>query len=227
MGTDLTPRVPLRHTWPDGAWSELHLEVKHGGLRLEISTSTDGFEKITLSPAQVAAMMDAIAVQAFPLLDIAGEWREAASAPTPEPLPTIVGPGYYALGSTEAGDDLDRIAERAGRARGIRENPTPASGRGCFTSCTEGRTMAADQNWREAGQGIPVWLGCREMDGGIVVGFTDDGIIRKIDGAMVGTCHPATSGPDLADPDTRAAYDRRLALELGAPEEAVNEGVCI
>jgi hypothetical protein len=30
---------------------------------------------------------------------------------------------------------------------------------------------------------------------------------------------------DLSDPDTRAAFDRRLALRLGAPEEAVVEGV--
>ena len=30
---------------------------------------------------------------------------------------------------------------------------------------------------------------------------------------------------DLSDPDTLAAFDRRLALRLGAPEEAVREGV--
>jgi hypothetical protein len=82
MGTDLTPRVPLRQEWPDGTWAELHLEVKHGGIRLEISDSADGFQKITLTPAQVAALMDAVAVQACPLLDIDGEWREP---PAPEP----------------------------------------------------------------------------------------------------------------------------------------------
>lgn len=82
--------------------------------------------------------------------------------------------------------------------------------------------------WREAARGIPVWPGCREMDGGIVVGFTDDGnIIRKVDGGLLGACHPATSGPDLSDPDTRAAYDRRLSLELGAPGEAVADGVVV
>lgn len=30
---------------------------------------------------------------------------------------------------------------------------------------------------------------------------------------------------DLSDPDTLAAFDRRLALRLGAPEEMVREGV--
>lgn len=30
---------------------------------------------------------------------------------------------------------------------------------------------------------------------------------------------------DLSDPDTRAAFDRRLALKLGATQEQVNEGV--
>lgn len=32
---------------------------------------------------------------------------------------------------------------------------------------------------------------------------------------------------DLSDPDTLAAFDRRLALRLGAPEEMVREGVRI
>lgn len=32
---------------------------------------------------------------------------------------------------------------------------------------------------------------------------------------------------DLADPDVLAAFDRRLALRLGAPVEAVREGVMI
>lgn len=32
---------------------------------------------------------------------------------------------------------------------------------------------------------------------------------------------------DLLDPDTLAAFDRRLALRLGAPEEAVREGVIV
>lgn len=31
--------------------------------------------------------------------------------------------------------------------------------------------------------------------------------------------------PDLSDPDTRAAYDRRLALALGCPEEHADVGI--
>jgi hypothetical protein len=44
-----------------------------------------------------------------------------------------------------------------------------------------------------------------------------------------GVPHPLDEGqeaiPDLTDPDSRAAYDRRLALELGATQEQVAEGV--
>lgn len=74
--------------------------------------------------------------------------------------------------------------------------------------------MPAD--WREAARGIPVW----------------EGALCVFDcGASFGGKYRAEVDaepqyiPDLSDPDTRAAYDRRLALALGAPEGAVNEGV--
>lgn len=81
-------------------------------------------------------------------------------------------------------------------------------------------------DWKEAARGIPVWEGCLEMYGGRVEAI-DGPNIRKRDGLTVGYRSPATSGPDLSDPDTRSAYDRRLAIALGCPESIANRGVIV
>ncbi len=89
-------------------------------------------------------------------------------------------------------------------------------------------------DWREAARGIPVWEGARVLvaRSGRV---TFLGRVEFIDGDRIVCREPAGQVllsasedpvvPDLADPDVRAAYDRRLALALGAPPEAVDEGV--
>jgi hypothetical protein len=90
-------------------------------------------------------------------------------------------------------------------------------------SAAEGSKVPLDGRWRAAARGIPVWPGCREMGGGLVVGF-DDGMVVLANGAMRGSCHPAESGPDLSDPDTRSAYVPRLAVARGASPEDVRFG---
>jgi hypothetical protein len=79
--------------------------------------------------------------------------------------------------------------------------------------------------------GIPVWHGAvvrwtnpAESAPETVTGFCD--FVRG-DVVHIGGRHfsPSACAPYLSDPDTCAAYVRRLALALGAPAEAVEEGV--
>lgn len=78
--------------------------------------------------------------------------------------------------------------------------------------------MANDGGWQEAARGIPVWAGARSCS----LGGFDAGIVVRVDGERVvfadGTRPRAGLIVDLSDPDTRAAYDRRLAIAWGAPE---------
>ena len=84
-------------------------------------------------------------------------------------------------------------------------------------------------DWREAARGVPVWAGAHAVDPttGLV------GVVAAIDAFASEARLHSTWLPaerlivDLSDPDTRAAYDRRLALALGAPIEAVDEGVAL
>jgi len=90
-------------------------------------------------------------------------------------------------------------------------------------------------DWREAARGIPVWEGAAAWFEGkrwrvtrlwpSVDGGEDRVSLDALDGSGDGEIPPVqTVVPDLTDPDTRAAYDRRLALALGAPTSAVEEG---
>lgn len=88
----------------------------------------------------------------------------------------------------------------------------------------------AGSDWREAARGIPV-----EEEGRIYVwwhgGWVVD-VVRHLEaaagfftgyrGGVAYGLHLAI--PRLDHPGERAAYDRRLALALGAPVEAVSEG---
>lgn len=96
--------------------------------------------------------------------------------------------------------------------------------------------MRAETDWREAARGIPVWEGAamlwRELASewepnprwrsARSEGFGNYGWVAYGDNSLVPQDRAI---PDLADPDTRAAYDRRLALALGCPEEHANVGV--
>lgn len=94
--------------------------------------------------------------------------------------------------------------------------------------------MTYDPRWLEEARGIPVWggallLGFPRMHRGARVLFVCDdgmGVITDItDGRSVSGRLTSDLVPDLLDPDTLAAFDRRLALRLGAPAENVAEGV--
>lgn len=86
--------------------------------------------------------------------------------------------------------------------------------------------------WREAAVGIEPWDGCALLDGGRCASVLR-GVVMAQNGPRVGVydrsrlpCRVENAPPpDLADADTRAMFDRRLALHLGAPVEAVDEGI--
>ena len=94
-------------------------------------------------------------------------------------------------------------------------------------------------DWREAAKGIPVWVGCRAFSGRH--DFVSLFVVEVGPSSTAGLVNPAVpagwpggggSGaltsswfPDLSDPDTRAAYDRRLALALDVPIAEVDIGV--
>lgn len=87
-------------------------------------------------------------------------------------------------------------------------------------------------DWKDEARGIPVWVGA-------AIGRVGHGYVGTA--YQVGTvlvyvmCHKDAAGvrldwrdeayPDLSDPDTQAAYLRRLAIRLGCPEEVANAGV--
>ena len=89
----------------------------------------------------------------------------------------------------------------------------------------------ADNDWMDEAQGIEPWTGAVLLGGGrciclrgVVAGY-DDPLWGHPDSARVPCRVEDAPPPDLRDADTLAAFDRRLALRLGAPEEAVREGV--
>ena len=96
--------------------------------------------------------------------------------------------------------------------------------------------MSAETDWREAARGIPVWEGAAAWFEGkrwrvtrlwpSMDGHEDRASLECLDGSGDGEIPPIRHAvPDLADPDTRAAYDRRLALALGCPEAYADVGV--
>lgn len=87
-------------------------------------------------------------------------------------------------------------------------------------------------SWQEEAKGIEPWPGallvsgercCVVGKGGWVVVATDSSPYGST--AILDAGSPNMPPVDLSDPDTRAAFDRRLALRLGAPVEAMTEGV--
>lgn len=79
--------------------------------------------------------------------------------------------------------------------------------------------------WREEAVGIEPWGRAAKAIGDKFIEF-------EYQGSNIVTGEPYTQRiervvyvPNLEDPDTLAAFDRRLALRLGAPEDAVREGV--
>jgi len=106
--------------------------------------------------------------------------------------------------------------------------------------------MSTESDWREAARGIPVWRGA------VVVDYPDrehsypralcvelpneegdfntapDPVEYDYEGrsqSAVGREYGVVV--DLEDPDTRAAYDRRLALALGMTADEVDFGVLL
>lgn len=107
-------------------------------------------------------------------------------------------------------------------------------------------------DWREEARRIPVWpfvrtiarhkfedgdgewdpewepsfvvLATIESSGDVLAWFPDDPSQVFTTALSDDTCQHVI---DLTDPDTLAAFDRRLAIRLGAPREATREGVAI
>lgn len=86
--------------------------------------------------------------------------------------------------------------------------------------------------WQEAAKGIPVWEGCLATDGdGDNWRILETGgrfYVARIRHPRCGNVcegRPIDLVPDLTDPDTRAAYIRRLAVALGCPEEVADQEV--
>lgn len=98
--------------------------------------------------------------------------------------------------------------------------------------------------WQEEAVGIVPWIGAQIVNDNGDVGIQVEepnsegwfNVMRiPAQWDLVGFCvaralpgeDPPFIGsvPNLEDPDTLAAFDRRLALRLGAPEDAVREGV--
>lgn len=93
-----------------------------------------------------------------------------------------------------------------------------------------GRATAGpvSDDWREEAKGIPVWAPscalCPSLpyEACVVTMTTDDG---RAETDRWGDWEMADLIPDLEQHDTLAAFDRRLALRLGAAESAATEGV--
>jgi len=87
-----------------------------------------------------------------------------------------------------------------------------------------------DQTWQEIAACIPPWDGCKTDDGDFVVAVLDGGRVQVRDESW--DDHPETGRepwalfvPGLTHPPTAREAVARLALFLGAPEEAVDECV--
>jgi hypothetical protein len=128
--------------------------------------------------------------------------------------------------SQDAADALARAVEAAA-AEG-RVTSGKALVRALFDYAAE-RTRPA-RDWREAAQGIPVTEGDRTCTAD---GFGGEIVIRVDGDNVLLSCGKGTPTwerqgehlRDLSDPRTQRAYLGDLALALGAPAEAVEEGV--
>lgn len=85
--------------------------------------------------------------------------------------------------------------------------------------------------WQEEARGIEPWVGARVLafGGAGYVALSGYGEVWRVADhdapwEVLDALRPIL---DLTDPDTLSAFDRRLALRLGAPVEAVREGVII
>lgn len=76
--------------------------------------------------------------------------------------------------------------------------------------------------WQQEAVGIGPWPYCRLAWVG--PGRVPTGVTLVWGVAYIHPSDMKNIVVDLSDPDTLAAFDRRLALRLGAPEEAVREG---
>ena len=84
--------------------------------------------------------------------------------------------------------------------------------------------------WQEKAKRIPPWEGCKTDDGDFVVGVYEDGWVQVRGESW--DDHPESGreawdlfAPDLAHAPTAREACAQLALFLGAPPEAVAEGV--
>lgn len=87
--------------------------------------------------------------------------------------------------------------------------------------------VGVGMTWRTEAKGLPVWEGALFYDGDdeftqVCAGVDDN---RVIAGGDSWDSQPSRCTPALDNPDTFAAFLRRLAIRLGCPEEMAGEGV--
>lgn len=81
--------------------------------------------------------------------------------------------------------------------------------------------------WQQEAVGIEPWYSATTTMGESFVEFEEERTHAVTGERYIHRVERVITVPDLEDPDTLAAFDRRLALRLGAPEEAVREGVMV
>jgi hypothetical protein len=85
------------------------------------------------------------------------------------------------------------------------------------------------KTWQEAARGIEPWAGAHVIEDATgnplvltMLLLDTRRCVAALSGEYIGVLSLDHVTPDLADPDTRAAFDRRLALRLGAPDREGN-----
>lgn len=87
------------------------------------------------------------------------------------------------------------------------------------------------ENWKDEAANLPLWPGCTYYTGESPDDLNEVAQMPTLSASPGTFTHEGLypgdplAAPALDDPDTRAAFTRRLALRLGCPEEAANEGV--
>jgi hypothetical protein len=198
-------------------WSPSEDETRHPTVILVTVTAGEPFDRVPMRPVRVG----------FAGADLVAELRELS-----------------AVELAQAGDDYDRPLLQTRDAAetqwtSVVEGPA-------VRTHTEAQDPAPANDWREAARGIPVWSGARviftesatdprlypERRGrsyaGIAVRERHEGVwvVGWLEGEWSDR-EAASLVPDLSDPDTQAAYLRRLAIMLGCPEEVAGEGVVV
>jgi hypothetical protein len=209
----LTLRIPLAKAPPAlVTWSPSEDETRHPTVILVTVTAGEPFDRVPMRPVRMG----------FAGADLVAELRELSTVEL-----------------AQAGDDCDRPLLQTRDAAetqwtSVVEGPA-------VRTHTEAQVPAPAIDWREAARGIPVWEGALALFDrrtgwwpGRCLDVADAAFLDLPSGHRGSRtpCEAITRWmdgggeiiPDLSDPDTQPGYLRRLAIELGCPEEVAAEG---